>query len=187
MVLLTLMPMPVVLAGEGGASWNPLAFDPGTTMLSIIVFVVVLAALTKFAWKPLLESIEARERRIADALAAAEKARAEAESMRREFEAQVKTARAEAEQALEEGRAAGDRLVREMQLKAREEADRLRERAKQEIDLARRQALEDIRREAVELSLRAASAVVRRSLDESEHRRIAEEIVSEVGSGAALR
>ena len=60
----------------------------------------------------------------------------------------------------------------------------LRERAKEEIDLARRQALEDIRREAVELAVKAASVVVRKSLDDREHRRIASEVVSEIGTGS---
>ena len=57
-------------------------------------------------------------------------------------------------------------------------------RAKEEIDLARRQALEDIRREAVELAVKAASVVVRKSLDDREHRRIASEVVSEIGTGS---
>jgi F-type H+-transporting ATPase subunit b len=180
MLSLSMLPL---LAEGGKPSWNPLAFDPGTTALSFIVFLVVLWVLSKYAWKPLLVSIEAREKRISEALAAAEKARSEAESLRRDFEAQMKAARVEAEKAIQEGRASAEKFAQEIQNKAREEGDRLRERAKEEIDLARRQAIDDIRREAVDLALKAASVVVRRSLDEGEHRRIASEVVAEVGAG----
>jgi F-type H+-transporting ATPase subunit b len=153
-------------------------------MLSFIVFLLVLFVLSKYAWKPLLAAIEAREKRIEDALAAAELARVESEKLRRDFETQVRAARVEAEKAIEEGRATAEKFAREIQGKAREEADRLRERAKQEIDLARRQAIEDIRREAVDLAIQAASVVVRKSLNDQEHRRIAEEVVAEVGTGS---
>ena len=179
------LPMLPLLSG-GKPSWNPLAFDPGTTMLSFIVFMIVLYVLSKYAWKPLLATIEAREKRIADALSAAEKARAEAEALRRDFEQQTKAARMEADRALEEGRVAAERLARDIETRAHSDAERLRERAKEEIDLARRQALEDIRREAVELSIKVASVVVRKSLDDGEHRRIASEVVSEIGTGSLV-
>jgi F-type H+-transporting ATPase subunit b len=172
-----------ILSEGGKPSWNPLAFDPGTTALSFIVFLVVVFILSKYAWKPLLASIESREKRIAEALAAAEKARVDAENLRKDFDAQMKAARLEAEKAIQEGRVSAEKFAQEIQGKAREEADRLRERAKEEIDLARRQAIDDIRREAVDLALKAASVVVRKSLDDREHRRIASEVVAEVGAG----
>ena len=66
---------------EGGGEFNPLNISTGFMFWSVITFAITLVVLTKFGWKPLMDSIDAREKKIRDDLEQAEKARAEAEEL----------------------------------------------------------------------------------------------------------
>ena len=76
---------------------NPLVqVDPGLFLWTIITFLVLLTLLAKFAWGPLLQSLDARQETIRKSLADAEKARTEAEGIIKNAERQIQleTARA---------------------------------------------------------------------------------------------
>ncbi|HEX6985525.1 MAG TPA: ATP synthase F0 subunit B, partial [Planctomycetaceae bacterium] len=69
-------------AAEGAhAASDPLGFAADLSLWSAVVFLIFLAVLTKLAWKPLTQGLDARERRIRDDLGAAEQARLKAEQM----------------------------------------------------------------------------------------------------------
>ena len=77
---------------------NPLVqVDPGLFIWTIVTFLVLLTLLAKFAWRPLLQSLAAREETIRKSLADAEKARQELERLNQESEAIIRQARVEAE------------------------------------------------------------------------------------------
>lgn len=52
-------------------------FSPGLFFMQLFIFLVLLFLLSKFAWKPILNSLKAREGSIADALQSAENAKEE--------------------------------------------------------------------------------------------------------------
>jgi F-type H+-transporting ATPase subunit b len=169
-----------VLAAGGG--FNPIHFDPAAFLLTLITFGGLLFILTKFAWKPILEGVEARENRIEEAIAQAEKDREDASRALAEYKESIKGADAEVAALREKGKSEGEALRAEILSKANADAEASKDRALREIELARTQALEDIRKESVAVGMAVASKIVGRSLEGDDHRRLADEVVSGLGS-----
>ena len=171
----------VVALAEGG-SFNPLKFDPSAMALTIITFLVLLVLLAKFAWGPILKMAETREQRIADAIAQAESQRAEAQRLLDEHHRALANVQSELATIREQGLAEAERARQLVRQKAEAEAAEMSAKARRDIESARSQALQDIRREAVDLGLAAATRVVGRSLDGQDQRRIAEQVVGELAT-----
>ncbi len=176
----TILAILPVLAAEGG-------HEPGIAepMLSHwlwtwVVFAIVFFILKKFAWKPLREQLETRERRIRETVEKAEKLKSEAEVLLEKHREMMDRSRADAQQILAEGREAAERVQKEAQKLGQEEAQLLLERARREIDLEKRKALDEIRRETVDLTLTAASRLLQRSLLDEDHRRLTAEVIEEL-------
>lgn len=171
----------IILASEGGGeAFNPLNTTLSTTILTWVTFLVSLAILTKLCWKPLLNAVREREERVANNIDSAEKSKTEAEKMLKDYQGQLEGAKQEVAKLIEEGRTSAEKLKKEIVDKAHEEAETARERASKEIDLARDRALEQIRTEAVDLSISVASRILERSLDDADHRKLAQDILEEV-------
>src|SRR5262245_33119207 len=83
---------------------NPLAFDPSAFLLTLIVFLILLGLLLKFAWNPILDALDAREKRITDAIAAAENAKKEAERLLADHKKALADTERQVAARLEEGR-----------------------------------------------------------------------------------
>ena len=116
---------PMLLEGGGGV--DPLAYDPSAFILTLLIFVVLFGLLVKFAWNPILDALDAREKRIEDNVNAAEKARADAENLVVEYREKLRDAERQVAQRVEEGRASAERQAQEIVEKAQEAAERERE------------------------------------------------------------
>jgi F-type H+-transporting ATPase subunit b len=171
----------LIFFAAGGASLNPLAFDPGAVVLTLITFVLTLILLSKMCWKPILKAAKDREDRIATNIDAANKAREEAEAMAAQYKTQLDEAKAEVARLLEDGRREANELKKDIVGKAHSEAEAARDRAGREIDLARDKAVAEIRAEAVDLSISVASRVLERSLDDDDHRKLAVDMLERIG------
>src|SRR5512141_2771616 len=102
---------------------NPLVQpDPGLYIWTIITFLVLLALLVKFAWKPLLEALDNRQQSIRKALDDAQKAKRELEGIHAESARLLAQARAEAAEIVSRSRSDADRFREEMKDKARVDA-----------------------------------------------------------------
>src|SRR6185436_14395550 len=102
---------------------NPLVQpDPGLFIWTIVTFLVLLALLAKFAWRPLLAALEARRQLIAKAIDDAERARADLERVQQDSAKLLQEARVEAESIVSRSRVAADRLGEELRQKASAEA-----------------------------------------------------------------
>ena len=163
------------LLAAGG--FDPLSFDAGAFWLTLFTFCGLLFILTKFAWKPMLTGIEAREVRIEEAIARAEKDREDASRLLAEYKERVKNVEAEVAALREKGRTDAEALRGNILGKAEADAKDRVERALREIELARTQAVEDIRREAVGLGMAVASKIVGRSLDGDDQLRLANDVI----------
>lgn len=170
----------IMASAEGGEGFNPMAFDPAALILTWITFLIALAILTKACWKPLLAAVREREDRIADNINSAKAAKEEAETMLKQYQEQMASAKQEVRDLIDEGRVSAEKLKKEILEKAKEEADAAKERAGKEINLARDQALDQIRTEAVDLSITVASRILERSLEDADHRKLAQDILEEV-------
>lgn len=171
-----------VVGLSAGGGFNPLHFDPSAMLLTLVTFFTLLFLLAKFAWGPILKMVEAREKRIADAIQQAEAGRTEAQRMLEEYRRTVSGVQSELAALREQGRQEAETVRQQIRQKAEQEAAEIAAKARRDIELARQQALQEIRREAVNLSLAAATRVVGRSLDGNDQRRIAEEVVGGLAS-----
>ena len=135
---------------------------PGLSVWTWLVFGVLVFLLGRFAWKPILGAVEAREKGIQGALDEAAARNAEAAELLEEHRQQLADARRQANEILAEGKAAGERVRKEIEEKARGEGQAIIERARQEIERERDAALESLRKEAVELAMAAASRLLQR-------------------------
>ena len=170
----------MLASAEGGEGFNPLSLDFGAVILTWITFLVSLAILTKTCWKPILKSAREREERIAQSIKSAEDAEARAEDLLKKYTSQLDGAKQEVNALIEEGRASAEKLKKEILEKANAEAEAARNRANKEIELAKDKALEQIRTEAVDLSIAVASRILERSMDDQDHRKMAQDILDEV-------
>ena len=160
---------------------NPLVqVDPGLFIWTIVTFLVLLTLLAKFAWSPLLIALESRQALIRKALDDAQQARQELERLNLESAQIINRARVEAEAVITQSRADGDRLREEIRAKARTEADHIVKNAERQIQLETTRALEQIRREAVELSVMIASKIIQRNLTKEDNERLIDEALKQV-------
>src|SRR3989442_15903698 len=121
---------------------NPLIQpDPGLFIWTIVTFLVLLALLAKFAWRPLLQALESRQERIRKTLEDAERARQELERLQQDSAKTKQQARIEDESIVTQTRVDEERLREEHNKKAKDEADNILQNAKKQIQLQRRQAL----------------------------------------------
>ena len=179
---IVMMVSPIFLA----AGFNPLSFDPAALGLTLITFGALLFILTKFAWGPILKSIETRESRIDDAIKAAAEDRKTAQSVLEEYREQVKNVESEVAALKEQGRNEADAIARDIKARADEDAEARLERAVREIKQAQAAAIEELRQEAVGLGMAIASKVVGQSLDGEAQRRLATDVLDGLDAVGAV-
>lgn len=170
---------PVSAAGGDGAG-NPFAGDIGNALWTLVVFVLVVLVLGKFAWGPILNALQKREDFIRDSLAQAKKDREDAEKRLKEYGDKLAAARAEATDIVEEGRRDGDAVKRKIEEDARAEAARMVDRAKREIGIATDTAVKELYELSAKLATEVAARVIRKELNAAEHTRLISESIDEL-------
>src|SRR5205809_7903385 len=149
---------------------NPLIQpDPGLFIWTIVTFLVLLALLAKFAWRPLLQALESRQERIRNSLEDAERARQELERLQQESAKMMQQARIEAESIVTQTRADAERLREELKQKAKDEADKILRNAQQQIQLQTRQAIQQIRHEVADIAVLLASKLLERNIRKADN------------------
>lgn len=169
---------PVLAAGGEGAS-NPFAGDIGNALWTIVIFLVVVVVLGKFAWGPILDALQKRETFIRDSLAQAKHDREDAERKLKELTDRLNTARQEATAIVDEGRRDAEVVKHRIEQEARSEADRMIERARREIGIATETAVKEIYTLGSKLATDVASRVIRKELSGTEHDRLINESIDE--------
>jgi F-type H+-transporting ATPase subunit b len=181
--LLALVVRPGALAAQGAAAegGNPLfSVNVALTIWTIVVFLMLVAILKRFAWGQILEQAQAREQRIQSALDEAARRQAEAAQLLEQHRAQLADARRQAQEIVNEGKTAGERVRKDIEEKARAEGQSLLERAKAEIEREKETALDQIRKESVDLALAAAARLMNEKLDADKDRRLVVGYLDEV-------
>jgi F-type H+-transporting ATPase subunit b len=154
--------------------------DPGLYIWTIVTFLVLVAALAKFAWRPLLEALERRQDAIRKSLDDAQKAKQELERLHVESQRILAAARSEADQILSATRSDANRFREELKQKAQAEATGIVKNAERQIELETARALQQIRTEAVDLSVAIASKLLERNLTKEDNERLIEETFKQI-------
>ena len=139
----------------------------GLVFWSILIFGLFFGLLTKFAWKPILSAVKARDEMIKSSLASAEKAREDMLKLQSDNEAILKKAREEREVILREARDIRDKLIGEAKTKATEEAEKIVEKAMVGIEREKTKALAEIHEQVASLSVEIASKILVERLEKT--------------------
>jgi F-type H+-transporting ATPase subunit b len=168
-------------AEEHGGAPNPFAGNIGNLIWTLLIFILVLVVLGKFAWKPILDGLQRRERFIRESLETAKREREAAEARLREYEQKLVAAREEASKLVEEGRRDAEGLKRKIEEEARTAGDAMLDRAKREIGVARDTALRQLHDESAELAATMARAILKRQISPEDHARLVQDALTELG------
>jgi len=141
---------------------------------------VLLVLLAKCAWRPLLEALDKRQDSIRKSLDDAQRARQELEQIHLESKRILGQARTEAEAIVSSTRADAERLREELKQKARAEATNLVKSAERQIEMETARALQQIRQEAVDLSVSIASKLIRKNITKEDNERLIDETIGQL-------
>ena len=165
---------------EGHATGGPFEGNIGVALWTLVIFAVVIFVLGRFAWGPILGGLQAREKFIRESLESAKRDREAAEARLKEYTDKLVAARGEATAIVDEGRRDADEVKRRIEAEARNEANLLIERARREIDIAKETAVKELYIQAAQLTTRAASKVLRREIQPSDHERLIRDSMREL-------
>ena len=168
----------VANAAEGES--NLFAGDIGNAVWTLVIFVLVIVVLGKFAWTPLLEALQKREDFIRDSLEEAKDDRLAAEAQLKEYEAKLATAQGEATEIIEEAKRDAETLRTRLEEKAREESENILDRARREIDIAKQSAVKELYSTSAQLATDIAGRVLQRELTPADHERLIQESIGEL-------
>jgi F-type H+-transporting ATPase subunit b len=173
--------------GHEAAGGGPFSINPGLIIWTLVVFAILLVLLWRFAFPAIVKSVEERERRIQKQLEDAEQANADAQRLLEEHKKQIAAARTEAQDILAKAKSLSQKERETLLAKAREEYDALLSRARKDIDAEKDKAIQALRREAVELSIAAASRVIEANLDTEANRKLVAEFLQSLGKAEQQR
>jgi F-type H+-transporting ATPase subunit b len=169
-------------AQEPAAPVNLLDPHGGLMFWTLLIFIILMVVLSRFAFKPLTAAVEAREKSLSDAIESARKQREEASALLEQQTKALEAARTEAQRLIADGRATAEKMRNDMLEQTRLQQGELLERAKREIEGEKARAIDDLRREAVDLAIAGASKVIERNLDDASNRRLVESFLASVGT-----
>lgn len=167
--------------GEAAGAATPFAGNVGNAIWTVVIFLLVLLVLGKYAWAPILRGLQAREDFIRTALEQAKRDREEAEARLKEYADKIQQARSEASALVDEGRRDAEALKHKILAEAKHEHDLLLERARREIDVARETAIKDLYTAAARLTTQVAAKILRREIQPADHERLIRDAVEALG------
>ncbi|MCS6992171.1 MAG: F0F1 ATP synthase subunit B [Chitinophagales bacterium] len=140
--------------------------QPGLGLMfwTLVVFLIVLFILRRYAWRPILQALDQRQAAIDEALKAAERTRQEMANLKSEHEALLQQARQERIAILGEANRAKERIIAEAREKAAAEAARLMEEARRDIENRKMEALVDLKNQIGNMVVDVAEKVLRHQL-----------------------
>ncbi len=156
-------------------------FSFGLFFWQLFIFVGLVLLLKKYAWKPILDTVNERESSIKDALSAAAAAREEMENLQADNQRILKEARAERDKLLKEARTTSNQIVEKAKAEAKKEADKIMQQTQEAIANEKAAAVEDLKRQVAGFSLDIAEQVLKSELEsESKQKQLVEKLLSDV-------
>lgn len=163
-----------VIGAASGVEW-------GTVIVQIVTFIILLALLKKFAWGPLKEVMDKRERDINRDIDEAEEAKLNAQKLEEENKKTLKQTQDEVQRILEDARVQARKQHEEIIHEANIRANGMIETAQSEINSEKERALADINNQVSELSVLIASKVLQKEISEQDQKELVDKYLKEAG------
>lgn len=139
-------------------------FSPGLFIMQTVILLVLIFLMVKFAWKPIIGSLNDREEGIKNALDAAERARNEMENLQADNQKLLQEARMERESMLKEARDLKNKMIEDAKGEAQEQANKIIKQAQVTIESEKKAAISELKAQVAKLSIEIAEKVVREEL-----------------------
>ena len=183
-MLASLKSVTLLAVAEGGGEEEGGSFlvspDIGLMIWTLLVFLIALAILYKYAFPRIGEALDKRQRAIEDSIDTAARTKAEAEELLAEYRERLKEARVQAEDIVTRARRAGDQTEREALEAGRAKREELLQQARRDIQAETSRAIGEIRAEVADLTVLATEKVTRKTLTPEDQRRLVEEALGEL-------
>jgi F-type H+-transporting ATPase subunit b len=181
--------LPLVSAAADESSGPPdlLSPNPGLMVWTLVIFVILMFVLARFAFKPLFAAVEAREKALEDAIANAARDRAEAEQLLAQQRSQLEAARTEAQGIIADSRATAEKMRTDLLVQTKQQQEEMIEQARRAIDGEKTAAIDSVRREAVDLAIAGASRVIEKNLDSASNRQIVDAFLASLDGAKGVR
>lgn len=154
--------------------------DWGLQIWTLISFLLLLALLVKFAFKPIGEALDRRSLMIKSSIDEAERSRAEAKKLMDDYQKQLAEARNEAGKVIEEARHLSEKVRKDIVDKANTEASAILQRSQEEIERQKEKGLQELKDTVAGLSVQIASRVIEKEVSEATHRQLVENLIKDL-------
>jgi len=164
------------------ASNGSFLIKPGVGLMvwTLLVFGITMLLLSRLAFPRISEALGRRQKVIEDSIDSAERTRKEADELLAEYRERLKEARAQSDEIVQRARQTAEAHEHEAKEQARQIAAEAAQRAERDIEAATERAIDGIRREVADLTIMATEKVTRKTLDDSDQRRLVEEALGEL-------
>jgi F-type H+-transporting ATPase subunit b len=173
-------------SGDKGGG-NILTPNGGLMVWTVVIFLILLFVLSRYAFKPITAAVQAREKALEDAIEGAKHDREEAAKLLEEQRRLLEASKDEGQKIVAGARAAAEEVRHDMLETARAQGQDLIDKARADINRERDAAIADLRREAVDLAILGASKVIEKNLDEKSNRDLIEKFLSSLDANSITR
>ena len=143
-------------------------FSYGLFFWQVIILVILIVLLAKFAWKPILAALAAREEGISNALLAAENAKKEMQNLKSDNEKLLAEARAARDAMIKEAREIKEKMIADAKSEAQAQGEKMIESAKASIESEKNAAMAELKNQVSTLSLEIAETLLKGELSNKE-------------------
>jgi len=154
--------------------------NPGLSIWTTVVFVLLVIVLKRFAWKPILQALTEREEKIRGALEQADKARAEAAALLKQNEKNMARAEEEYQKMMREAKSLGEKMKEDIVNKARLQGQLELQRASEEIQRNVEAAKHQLRSEVADLAIKAAEKILDETLDAQRQKKMIDSFLNQM-------
>ncbi len=154
--------------------------DIGLMFWTIVNFLLLAFLLAKFAWKPLMKSLDDREKQIAEDISGARKAKEDAETIKKQLEQTLADTAKESSKRIKEASEAGEQQRQTIIAQAKDEAQNLISQAKTEIEAETQKAIAAVRKELVDTTMLAARKVIGKETDKAVNEKLIEDLLKDI-------
>jgi F-type H+-transporting ATPase subunit b len=155
-------------------------FSFGLFFWQLLIFIGLVLLLKKFAWKPILDSINERENSIKEALSSADRARKEIESLNENNKKILMEAREEREDLIKEAKATSIKIIDNAKKEAEVIAEKLISQAQESINSEKKIAIEELKVQVADFSIKMAEKILRSELkDKDKQRKLIDDLIKD--------
>ena len=160
--------------------------NTGQSMLSTILFVsvsflVLLLALKKFAWGPVVNMMQDRENKIASDIDNAEMSKIEADKLEKQRQMELKQSRTEAQKIIAQAKDTAENNAHGILLEAQEHATRIKKQAQEDLRIERDRMIDEAKKEVADLSIEIAAKILKKKLSASTHQELIQTSIEKLG------